>query len=129
MRRLLYALAVVIMIIGVISCSDSSKSPKSVANKYVKAMVSDDYKTMVDYLYIASPEVDKQQYIDFLEGMSDEIDDDQKTLSMDYVSETISDDGTTANVTFFVKQANGDESEFDLHMIKVDDQWFVDSGK
>ncbi len=129
MKNLFFVIATVAMILMVASCGGSGKSPKPVAEKYAKAMVADDYETMMECLYIASPDVDKQEYMDFLVGMSSEIDEDHRTLSMDYVSETVSEDGLQATVTFLVKLANGDESEMGIEMVKVEDKWLVDSGK
>lgn len=92
-------------------------------------MVADECEKMVEYLYFSSPDVDKDTYLDFLKSTQSDIDDEYKILSMDYVSETILEDGLTADVTFWVERAVGEGYEFDLRMVKVEDQWFVDSGK
>ncbi len=129
MRKLLFAIVTLFVMFTLASCGGSSNSPKTVAKKYVKAMVADECEKMVEYLYFSSPDVDKDTYLDFLKSTQSDIDDEYKILSMDYVSETILEDGLTADVTFWVERAVGEGYEFDLRMVKVEDQWFVDSGK
>lgn len=120
MKSILSGIIGLSMILGLYSCNTAERGAKDRAQKFVEALDKFDIATAKKY---ATPE--SQEYL---------------TLFGDYIAKYPEKKPPNKNVKILSCELNGDtgickaccdykDREFELHLVKMNDQWLVDFGK
>jgi hypothetical protein len=114
-KRISYSIIILSIIIGFIACGGSD-TPRSVAEKFLKAMSSEDFETAKKY---GTDETEK--LLDMMAGFKKmSADSTKKDLKFEVTREKVEGE----NATVYYKE-EGKSGELQLPMIKVDGKWKV----
>lgn len=133
MKKLMYLGMMLVVALAMASCS--SGGPGSALKDYVTAMKDGDYEKFVNGIDFSKTDPDKveearQGYVALLqEKGGKELEKKGGLKSIEVISEKIAEDGNSAVVTFKQVYGNGEESEDEQKMVKVDGKWLMDIGK
>lgn len=133
MKKLMYLGLMLVAVVAMMSCS--SGGPGSALKGYVSAMQSGDYEKFVDGINFSKAEPDKaaearEGFVALMkEKAGKELEKKGGLKSFEVLSEEIAEDGNSAVVKFKQVYGNGEESEDEQKMVKVDGKWLMDIGK
>lgn len=130
MKKLITGFIACICALVLVSCS--SNTPTNKAKAHLDALKDGNYIELVNTLHFkkAVTDEDKQGLANMLEEKGKKsIEEKGNIKSYEITSEEIGEDGETAIVKSIIHYEDGSQDDRDIHLVKIDGQWLVDSGK
>ena len=130
MKKLITGFIACICALVLVSCS--SNTPTGKAKAHLDALKDGNYIELVNTLHFkkAVTDEDKQGLANMLEEKGKKSIEEKGCIkSYEITSEEIGEDGETAIVKSILHYEDGSQEDTDIHLVKIDDQWLVDSGK
>jgi len=130
MKKLITGFITCICALVLVSCS--SNTPTNKAKAHLDALKDGNYIELVNTLHFkkAVTDEDKQGLANMLEEKGKKsIEEKGNIKSYEITSEEIGEDGETAIVKSIIHYEDGSQDDQDIHLVKIDGQWLVDSGK
>jgi len=123
-------LCLAIMALAVTSCVDNS--PAGVAKEYLESIKAGDYKKTVELMHFNKElsDNDKEQLVSFFNDKAGKsINAKQGITSYSIDNTEVADDGQSASITYTINYGDGSSDTNDGKVVKVGDEWKIDSGK
>ena len=112
MKKILSFLSLVLVALTFVSCN--SNSPEAVVQEYVADLQTGKYEEAIDLFYFKwGKEIEKKGGI----------------TGVEITNVSVAEDGNSANVKYILKYGDGTSKDQDSKLLKVDEQWKMESGK
>ena len=130
MKKILFACCMAIMALAFTSCNGNS--PVGVVNEYIECLKSGDYKKAVDLMHFNKEmtDADKEQIVSLLSDKIDKsIAEKQGIASYNVDKADLAEDGQSAMVSYTINYGDGTSKSEEGKVVKVGDEWKIDTGK